>query len=147
MTLHFTNEWVLIFPLLLFLTVFTLLIYVLKNKYALIELNWLFSLATAFFCIYLILLYTRIYETLQIINYFCFCTIGYMSKLNFLNIAKNAFKVIVTLAALYWLSRNLHFEEFKQSIINANFWYLFLALLSYITSPVVASPRLNSFFT
>ncbi len=64
MTLHFTNEWVLIFPLLLFLTVFTLLIYVLKNKYALIELNWLFSLATAFFCIYLILLYTRIYETL-----------------------------------------------------------------------------------
>ncbi|MCI0920336.1 lysylphosphatidylglycerol synthase transmembrane domain-containing protein [Sphingobacterium rhinopitheci] len=69
-----------------------------------------------------------------------------MSKLNFLNIAKNAFKVIVTLAALYWLSRNLHFEEFKQSIINANFWYLFLALLSYITSQVVASSRLNSFF-
>lgn len=69
-----------------------------------------------------------------------------MSKLNFLNIAKNAFKVIVTLAALYWLSRNLHFEEFKQSILNANYWYLFLALLSYITSQVVASSRLNSFF-
>lgn len=69
-----------------------------------------------------------------------------MYKLNFLNIAKNAFKVLVTLAALYWLSRNLHFEAFKQSILNANYWYLFLALLSYVTSQVVSSSRLNSFF-
>jgi len=69
-----------------------------------------------------------------------------MSKLNFLNIAKNAFKVLVTLGALYWLSRNLHFEKFAESIINANYWYLFLALLSYIISQVVASSRLNSFF-
>lgn len=69
-----------------------------------------------------------------------------MSKLNYINIAKNAFKVLVTLAALYWLSRNLHFEEFKKSIVHANYWYLFLALLSYITSQVVASSRLNSFF-
>lgn len=69
-----------------------------------------------------------------------------MRKLNYLNIAKNAFKVIVTLAALYWLSRNLHFEEFKNSILNANYWYLTLALGSYIISQVVASSRLNSFF-
>lgn len=69
-----------------------------------------------------------------------------MSRINYINIIKNAFKVIVTLAALYWLSRNLHFEEFKKSIINANYWYLFLALLSYITSQIVASSRLNSFF-
>lgn len=69
-----------------------------------------------------------------------------MSKLNFLNIAKNAFKVIVTLLALYWLSQNLHFEEFKQSILDANYLYLFLALLSYIISQMVASSRLNSFF-
>ncbi len=69
-----------------------------------------------------------------------------MSKINFLSIAKNAFKVLVTLAALYWLSRNLHFDAFKASIMNANYWYLFLALLSYITSQIVASSRLNSFF-
>lgn len=69
-----------------------------------------------------------------------------MSKINYLNIAKNVFKVIVTLAALYWLSRNLHFEAFKNSILKANYWYLLLALLSYITSQVIASSRLNSFF-
>lgn len=69
-----------------------------------------------------------------------------MSKINYLNLAKNAFKVIVTLAALYWLSRNLHFEEFKSSILNANYWYLLLALMSYIVSQIIASSRLNSFF-
>lgn len=69
-----------------------------------------------------------------------------MDKLNWLNIAKNVFKVIVTLGALYWLSRNLHFQEFKNSILNANYWYLGLAFLSYIVSQIVASSRLNSFF-
>jgi len=69
-----------------------------------------------------------------------------MSKINYFNIAKNVFKVLVTLAAFYWLSRNLHFEEFKKSIINANYWYLFLALISYIISQMIASSRLNSFF-
>lgn len=64
MSLHFANQWMLIFPLLLFIIVFGLLIIVLKNKYETIEMNWLFSLASAFFCIYLILLYSRIYETL-----------------------------------------------------------------------------------
>lgn len=69
-----------------------------------------------------------------------------MSKVNYIKIAKNAFKVTVTLAALYWLSRNFHFQEFKKSILNANYGYLFLALLSYITSQIIASSRLNSFF-
>lgn len=69
-----------------------------------------------------------------------------MRKLNFLNIAKNTFKVVVTLAALYWLSRNLHFKEFKDSVLNANFYFLGLAFLSYVISQIVASSRLNSFF-
>ncbi|HLS37205.1 MAG TPA: lysylphosphatidylglycerol synthase transmembrane domain-containing protein [Sphingobacterium bovisgrunnientis] len=69
-----------------------------------------------------------------------------MTQQKILKIAKNIFKVLVTVIALYWLSRNLKFHEFKDSIINANFFYLFLAFLSYITSQLVASSRLNSFF-
>lgn len=62
--LYFTNKWMLAAPILLFFSVVALLIYVLKNKFSQIEINWLFSLATAFFCIYLIMLYTRIYPIL-----------------------------------------------------------------------------------
>lgn len=69
-----------------------------------------------------------------------------MSKTNYIKIAKNSLKVTVTLAALYWLSRNFHFQEFKHSILHAKYGYLFLALLSYIISQVIASSRLNSFF-
>src|SRR5690606_11316555 len=69
-----------------------------------------------------------------------------MTQQKILKIAKNIFKVLVTVIALYWLSRNLKFHKFKDSIINANFFYLFLAFLSYITSQLVASSRLNSFF-
>jgi len=63
-SLYFANQWMLIFPILLFLVVLVLLILVLRNKYAVNELNWLFSLSAAFFCIYLIMLYTRIYPLL-----------------------------------------------------------------------------------
>lgn len=69
-----------------------------------------------------------------------------MSKTNYINIAKNVLKVTITVAALYWLSRNFQFKEFKSSILNANYGYLFLAFLSYITSQMIASSRLNSFF-
>lgn len=63
-TIYFSEAWLMIFPLLLFTIVFILLIIVLKNKYALAEMNWLFSLSTAFFCIYVILLYAKMYPIL-----------------------------------------------------------------------------------
>lgn len=61
--LYFVNKWAILFPILLFILTSTLLIFVLKNKYLNIEYNWLFSLSSIFMCIYLIMLYSRIFET------------------------------------------------------------------------------------
>lgn len=69
-----------------------------------------------------------------------------MKKNKALEIAKNTFKVIVTFGALYWLYKNFKFDEFKQSLLSANYFYLFLAFLAYIISQLIASSRLNSFF-
>lgn len=69
-----------------------------------------------------------------------------MSKNTWWNIGKNAFKVIVTLAAFYWLSRNISLAELKSTLLSSNPFYLFLALLTYAVSQVIASSRLNSYF-
>lgn len=69
-----------------------------------------------------------------------------MKKNKALEIAKNTFKVIVTFGALYWLYKNFKFDEFKQSLLSANYFYLFLAFVAYIISQLIASSRLNSFF-
>jgi flagellar biosynthesis protein FliQ len=62
--LAFTNKVALIAPILLFCFIIGLMIAVLKHKYNRIDLNWLFSLATIFGILYLILLYSRIYPTI-----------------------------------------------------------------------------------
>ncbi|MFZ4862487.1 lysylphosphatidylglycerol synthase transmembrane domain-containing protein [Sphingobacterium sp. Mn56C] len=61
-------------------------------------------------------------------------------------IGKNIFKIIVTLAAIYWVSQKIQFNDIKNAIVHSNWLYLFLALLSYILSQMIASSRLNSFF-
>ncbi|WP_394677306.1 hypothetical protein [uncultured Sphingobacterium sp.] len=63
-SLAFTNKIALIAPVLLFCFIIGLMIAVLKHKYNRIDLNWLFSLATIFGILYLILLYSRIYPTI-----------------------------------------------------------------------------------
>ncbi|TJZ60566.1 flippase-like domain-containing protein [Sphingobacterium olei] len=62
------------------------------------------------------------------------------------SITKNIFKVIVTSGALYWVSRKIDFVELKNALVDCNWWFLILALLSYIISQAIASSRLNSFF-
>ena len=57
---HFPNAFAIISPFLLLLIFVALLILVLRNKHADITLNWLFSLCGIFFCLYLVLFYTRI---------------------------------------------------------------------------------------
>lgn len=69
-----------------------------------------------------------------------------MNQSNLLKIGKNVFKVLITLGALYWLYKNFKFDQFKQSLLTANYFYLFLAFISYIISQLIASSRLNSFF-
>lgn len=57
----FPNEMAMIAPILLFIIFVTLLIFMLRNKYNRVDINWQFSLCTLFLLTYLILLYTRIY--------------------------------------------------------------------------------------
>ena len=63
-SLAFTNKVAFIAPILLFCFIVGLMIAVLKHKYNRIDLNWLFSLATIFGILYLILLYSRIYPSI-----------------------------------------------------------------------------------
>lgn len=59
---------------------------------------------------------------------------------------KTIFKVIVTFGALYWVSRKIDFIELKTALVNCNWIFLVLAMLSYMISQFIASSRLNSFF-
>jgi len=69
-----------------------------------------------------------------------------MKKNKALQTTKNIFKVIITIGALYWLFTNFKFDEFKTSLLTANYFYLLLAFITYIISQLIASSRLNSFF-
>src|SRR5690606_4309976 len=69
-----------------------------------------------------------------------------MKKNKSLEVLKNIFKVVVTLGALYWVTRKIDFDELKTALVNCNWGYLFLAFCSYAISQLIASSRLNSFF-
>ena len=69
-----------------------------------------------------------------------------MEKSKIWEIIKNIFKVLITVAALYWVSTKISFKELTEVLKNSNPLYLFFALLAYIGSILVASSRLNSFF-
>lgn len=69
-----------------------------------------------------------------------------MKKKTTLNVVKNIFKVIVTLGALYWVSRKINFIQLQETLSDSNWLFLFLALCCYILSLIIASSRLNSFF-
>lgn len=69
-----------------------------------------------------------------------------MQNIRLWDIAKPLLKVLITLGALYWISTKVDFEEFKRTIWNSNPFFLFLALLAYCCSQLLASSRLNSFF-
>jgi cytochrome bd-type quinol oxidase subunit 2 len=58
------NKWMLIYPGVLFAGFLTLTILVLKNKYKIVDFNWLLVLNTVILLVYLVLLYSRIYKVL-----------------------------------------------------------------------------------
>jgi len=58
---------------------------------------------------------------------------------------KNIFKILITGAAIYWVSQKISFSELKSALEDCNPLYLLLALLSYGLSQLIASSRLNSF--
>ena len=61
-------------------------------------------------------------------------------------LTKTLIKLIVTLVALYWVSTKVDFGEVKSALFQSNFFYLFLALLAYLASQMVASSRLLGYF-
>jgi len=69
-----------------------------------------------------------------------------MSKKKLTQVTKNILKSVITLTALYWVSRKIDFSELQTALTNCNWLFLFLALCSYVISQIVASSRLNSFF-
>ncbi len=69
-----------------------------------------------------------------------------MNKKKLTNIAKNILKSIITLAAFYWVSKKIDLSELRYALVDCNWLFLGLALCSYMTSQLIASSRLNSFF-
>lgn len=59
--------------------------------------------------------------------------------------AKNAFKIFLTGAAIYWVSQKISLDELKIALKECNVFYIFLALLAYGLSQLIASSRLKSF--
>jgi|SRR5690606_4080274 len=55
------NKWAFIFPGLLFLSFLILLVFTLRYKYQMVDLNWMLSLNALLLIGYIVLLYVRIY--------------------------------------------------------------------------------------
>ncbi|MFD2967115.1 lysylphosphatidylglycerol synthase transmembrane domain-containing protein [Sphingobacterium bambusae] len=68
-----------------------------------------------------------------------------MTKNKYWPILKNVVKVIITAAALYWVSKKISFQDLGEALKDCNPLYLFLALLCYTCSQIIASSRLKSF--
>lgn len=68
-----------------------------------------------------------------------------MTKNKYWPILKNVVKVVITAAALYWVSKKISFQDLGEALKDCNPLYLFLALLCYTCSQIIASSRLKSF--
>jgi len=55
-------------------------------------------------------------------------------------------KILITVVCFWYISKKIDFSQALQSIKNANWLYLFLSVLLYILSKVVAAYRLNIYF-
>lgn len=65
-TLYFymTHKWAVIFPGILFLSFVVLFVLVAKNKYRMVDMNWMLSLNAALLIGYLLVLYIRLYPVI-----------------------------------------------------------------------------------
>lgn len=62
------------------------------------------------------------------------------------NITKTLLKIAVTAVLLYFVFKRVPLNEVKNRLINANYWWMFAALICFFLSIVVSSWRLRSFF-
>jgi len=55
-------------------------------------------------------------------------------------------KIAVSILLLYFIFTKIDFQEIAKSLKTANFFYLILALMAFITSKVISAFRLNLYF-
>jgi glycosyltransferase 2 family protein len=61
-------------------------------------------------------------------------------------LVKLLLKVTVTVLCFWYISRKIDFTKAFEAIQTANWWLLFLAVISYVLSKLVAAFRLNIYF-
>ena len=62
------------------------------------------------------------------------------------SITQTLLKIGVTSVLLYFVFRHVPIKDVKNRLLNANYWWMFAALMSYFVSIVISSWRLKSFF-
>lgn len=62
------------------------------------------------------------------------------------NITKTLLKIAVTVVLLYFVFKRVPLNDVKNRLLNANYWWMFGALVCFFLSIVVSSWRLSSFF-
>ncbi len=62
------------------------------------------------------------------------------------NITKTLLKIAVTGVLLYYVFSKVPISQVKTRLLNANYWWMFAALVCFFLSIVVSSWRLQSFF-
>ncbi|OLY91984.1 hypothetical protein SAMN05444008_106241 [Cnuella takakiae] len=55
-------------------------------------------------------------------------------------------KIGITLVCFWYISQKINWQQATQALADANWWYLFLAVLLYLLSKVLSSFRLNFYF-
>ncbi|SEL61960.1 lysylphosphatidylglycerol synthase transmembrane domain-containing protein [Parapedobacter koreensis] len=61
--------------------------------------------------------------------------------------AKTVLKIVVTTGALYWVFNKVEPKDLKEALLASNPLFLALAFIAYTCSIVIASSRLNGFFS
>lgn len=62
------------------------------------------------------------------------------------NLLQLLLKIIVTAVCLWYISRKINWSETWQLVLQANPWWLFLAVLLFTVSKIVSAFRLNVYF-
>ncbi|MFD2906087.1 lysylphosphatidylglycerol synthase transmembrane domain-containing protein [Sphingobacterium anhuiense] len=70
-----------------------------------------------------------------------------MNKKLIWKIIKNILKVVVTVAALYWVFSKVSIQDLKDALLKSNPLFLLFAFLAYAISILISSSRLLSFLT
>jgi len=63
-----------------------------------------------------------------------------------LKLLKLFLKIAVTVFCFIYISRKINFNQVKEALLNSNWWFLFLAMASFMFGKLLSSFRLNIYF-